>query len=284
MMLTVRKAHLAHGRVRYVEEGEGPALLLLHGLGGNWQNWLANIPGLAERHRVIALDLPGFGLSDPLRGQVTMGRFADVAIELLDEVGVADATFVGNSMGGLLTIEAAVRHSARVSAAVLACSGGMPLTGWQHRLVILPLSRALNLALRHRQVRHRVLGHPVTRHIIASAVVRDVRKVDSGLLVSALDGLGAAGFGPALEAGMHYDARARAPHMHCATLVLWGRHDLLLPLWMGERLHELIAGSELVVWDDAGHCPQIEHPERFDALVAEFVAGRSLGEALSSAG
>lgn len=260
--------------IEYVDHGSGPALVLVHGLGGNLQSWLANIPNLSAHHRVIALDLPGFGGSHPLTENLTMASYADAMIGLLDRLGVASATFVGNSMGGLLTIEAAARHPDRVDAAVLVCSGGIPLTTWRHRLVILPVGRALNRALRHRPVRHTVLRYPATRRAIASGIVDDTRNVDAARLISALDDLGASTFSPTLQAALRYDARVHAPHVRCPTLILWGRRDRLLPLWMGAQLQELIAGSELVVWDDAGHCPMIEHPERFNELIAGFINGR----------
>ncbi|MDT5011837.1 MAG: hypothetical protein QOH57_3454 [Mycobacterium sp.] len=260
--------------IEYVDQGSGPALVLVHGLGGNLQSWLANIGTLSARHRVIALDLPGFGRSDPLAADATMASYADATIGLLDKLGVASATFVGNSMGGLLTIEAAARHPERVDAAVLACSGGIPLTTWRHRLVVLPVGRALNRALHHRPVRRSVLRHSTTRRAIAAGIIHDTRRVDPSRLIPALDGLGASNFGPTLQAALRYDARASAPHVRCPTLILWGRHDRLLPLRMGTQLNDLIAGSELVVWDDAGHCPMIEHPERFDALVADFINSR----------
>src|SRR4051794_12588436 len=109
----VQVAQLAHGRVRFVERGDGSPLLLIHGLGGNWQSWLSNIDGLAADHRVIAVDLPGFGTSDAFRGPVSMARHADTLVELLDERGIERAALAGNSMGGLLTIETAVRHPDR---------------------------------------------------------------------------------------------------------------------------------------------------------------------------
>jgi pimeloyl-ACP methyl ester carboxylesterase len=260
--------------IEYVDRGSGPVLVLLHGLGGNLHSWLANIPTLSAQNRIIALDLPGFGRSDPLACGVTMASYADATIGLLDRLGIERATFVGNSMGGLLTIEAAARHPDRVAAALLVCSGGIPLTTWRHRTVILPVGRALNRALRYRPVRHNVLRHSITRHALASGILYDTSRVDASRLIPALDGLGARNFGPTLRAALRYDARTSAPSVRCPTLILWGRYDRLLPLRMGARLHELIAGSELVVWDDAGHCPMIEHPQRFDALVGDFLNGR----------
>ena len=269
----LRDEHLSHGRVRLAELGAGPPLLLLHGLGGNWQSWLANLPALSLHHRVIAVDLPGFGESEAFSGSVTMERYADSVVDLLDRLGIDRATFVGNSMGGLITIEAAVRHPERIAGAILACSGGIPLTDRRHRLVLLPLFRAINRLLRPSMVRRWALDHSWTRHALASGVVHRPRQVPPGLLSEALSGLGAPGCVPVLEAGLGYDARPRAPHVSCPTLVLWGREDRLLPLRMGRELHGLIPGSRLVVWDATGHCPMLEAPARFDELVATFVAG-----------
>jgi pimeloyl-ACP methyl ester carboxylesterase len=242
-----REAQLSESRVRFVDIGQGSPLLLIHGLGGNWQNWLANLPRLAERHRVIAVDLPGFGQSEPFRGPVSMARYVDAIVELLDALEIAEAAFIGNSLGGILTMETAIRHPDRVSAAVLACSGGIPLTTWRQRLVGLPAFRILHRAMRFREIRRRMLAHPVTRHAIASAIVHDATAIESPRLVAALDGLGAPGVRPVLDAGLRYDARSRAPQVRCPTLIVWGRQDRLLPLWMGKRLHALIDGARMVV-------------------------------------
>ena len=270
MSRTVCEAQLGHGTVRFVDRGAGAVLLLVHGLGGNWQNWLANVDGLAARYRVIAPDLPGFGASQRYRGAVTMTRYADTLIELLDVLGVEAATFVGNSMGGLLSIEAAVRHPGRVRAALLVCSGGIPLTTLRHRAVLLPGSLALNTALRRPEIRRAALSQPMVRRAIAARIVHQPHHIDVAHLRDALDGLGAQGFQTALRAGLRYDAHTRAPQVRCPTLILWGRRDRLLPLWMGEQLHSLIEHSSLAVWDDTGHCPMMEQPQRFNTLVDAF--------------
>jgi pimeloyl-ACP methyl ester carboxylesterase len=286
----VREATLVHGRVRFVDEGQGPVLLLLHGLGGNWQSWQANIGGLARRHRVIAPDLPGFGSSDPFPDAVSMSSYADTIVEFLDTLGVESAVLVGNSMGGLLSIEAAVRHPERVRATVLACSGGIPLSTLRHRAVLIPGSLALNTMLRRRLIRRAALTRPVLRHALAARIVHQPQKIQPPHLVAALDGLGTRGFGRVLRAGLRYDARPRAQRVRCPTLIVWGRHDRLLPVWMGQQLHHLIGHSDFVVWEDTGHCPMVEHPERFNGLLETFVQqygdsfGRSGSEAPPSGG
>ena len=214
-MIEARRARLRHGTVVHTDVGSGAPVVLVHGLGGNWQNWLANIPALAAHHRVVALDLPGFGHSSGYAGQVTMARYADTLVELLDQLDIPAATLVGNSLGGLLTIEAAVRHPERVTAAVLVCSGGIPLTTLRHRLVLLPLGLAINQTLRPGPLRRALLAQSLTRHAIAAAIVHDPRAIDRRRLIAALDGLGARGFGPALSAGLRYDAHGRAPDVRC---------------------------------------------------------------------
>ena len=287
----VREAALTHGPIRFIDQGRGPALLLIHGLGGNWQNWQANLESLARRHRVIVPDLPGFGSSPAYRGAVTMTRYADTLVELLDMLGIEQATFVGNSMGGLLSIEAALRHPDRVRAAMLACSGGIPLTTLRHRAVLRPGALALNTMLRPGRIRRTALARRGIRQAIAARIVHQPHRIEARYLIEVLDGIGARAFGPVLRAALTYDARQYATQLNCPTLIVWGRHDRLLPLWMGQQLHHLIQDSEFVVWDDAGHCPMIEHPTRFNELIDNFTRrhvrgsfGRSDGEAPPSGG
>ncbi|WP_162261024.1 MULTISPECIES: alpha/beta fold hydrolase [unclassified Nocardioides] len=261
---------LRHGRVRVVDVGAGPPLVLLHGLGGTWRNWEANIPALARRHRVIAPDLPGFGDSEPYAGRVDAARYVETVVELLDQLDVGTATFVGNSMGGLITMEVAVRHPERVDATVLVCSGGLPLTSARHRLLTLPQARMMNRFLRLHAVRWVVRRSERVRLLLGGRVFHDARSVPPELLGVALRGLAGVGFDAALAAGAGYDARLRAPAIACPTLLLWGREDPLLPVAMGHELHRLIPGSSLEVWDDTGHCPMLEHPARFDERVTAF--------------
>jgi len=283
-------ADLVHGRVQFLDEGQGPVLLLLHGLGGNWQSWQANIAGLTRRHRVITPDLPGFGGSAPYQGAVTMARYADTSVELLDVLGIESAIFVGNSMGGLLSIEAAVRHPDRVTAILLTCSGGIPLTTMRHRAVLIPGGLALNTMLGLGPIRRAALTNRFVRHAIAARIVHQPQRIQPTHLLEALEGVGARGFGKALRAGLRYDARRRASHLRCPTLIVWGRHDRLLPVWMGQQLHDHIGHSDFVVWEDTGHCPMLEHPERFNELLDAFAqqygnsSGRSDSQAPPSSG
>ena len=258
---------MSHGTVRIVDAGSGPALVLLHGLGGNWRNWSANIPALAQSHRVVALDLPGFGDSEPYAGAVTIERYVDTVVELLHRLRIERATFVGNSLGGLLTIEAAARHPDRVAAAILVGAGGIPLAPLRHR----GARTAFNV-IRRPRVRRAVAASRRARRLVARTIVHDPTTIADAMIADALNGLAAPGFDAAFDAGGRYNARVRAPEVACPTLVLWGRQDRLLPVAMSAEYHRLIPDSRLIVWDNTGHCPMIEHPARFHDVVAAFSA------------
>src|SRR5215210_859870 len=102
-----------------VDIGSGEPLLFIHGLSGCWQNWLENIPFFARDHRVIAVDLPGFGQSEMPAETISITGYADAIDELMGELGMEGAQIVGNSMGGFIGAELAIEHPARVERLVL---------------------------------------------------------------------------------------------------------------------------------------------------------------------
>jgi pimeloyl-ACP methyl ester carboxylesterase len=108
-------------RLHYVDAGQGTdlAFVLVHGMGGRWQHWLETIPALAERGRVLALDLPGFGGSEPSSSRPSLDRFADIAAELARTLGIRSVVLVGHSMGGPIALRFASRHPELAKAIVL---------------------------------------------------------------------------------------------------------------------------------------------------------------------
>jgi cis-3-alkyl-4-acyloxetan-2-one decarboxylase len=114
--------------INYVDVGSGgeEPVVLVHGLGGQWQNWLENIPRLAQERRVLALDLPGFGLTpEPSDGEISIpgyGRWVDA---FCDQLGLGEVDMVGNSMGGFVVAEVAIQFPQRVSRLVLVSAAGI---------------------------------------------------------------------------------------------------------------------------------------------------------------
>lgn len=179
-------------RVQYLDYGMGPAVVLLHGMASSWQWWLENIPALAQQHRVIAVDLPGFGQSDPLPAPAEMATHARTVLDLLTELGIESATVTGHSMGGLVAIEMFKADPRRTSRLILVDSGGVPMS--ERRLaVILVVLRLCSAILRRRFVRHALATRMWVRRIALRAALRDPRVMSAQLAAMTMPTFGGPG-------------------------------------------------------------------------------------------
>ena len=146
-------------QVRYLDYGSGPAVVLLHGMAASWQWWLENIPELGRHHRVIAVDLPGFGHSEPLPAPAEMATHARTVLDLLAQLGIESATVSGHSMGGLVALEMFLADPRRVRSLILVDAGGVPMP--EGRLaVILVVLRICAGILRRRFIRRALATKP----------------------------------------------------------------------------------------------------------------------------
>jgi pimeloyl-ACP methyl ester carboxylesterase len=119
------QAQVRGQRVNYVDVGEGPAIVLLHGWFGRWQHWLDTIEPLAHQHRVIAVDLPGFGRSALPPDGASIPVAAAILLDLLTQLGIESFTLAGSSMGGGISVEAALQAPDRVEGLVLVAATGL---------------------------------------------------------------------------------------------------------------------------------------------------------------
>src|SRR3954453_5962436 len=127
--------------VNFVDYGEGSPdlhpVVLIHGLGGCWQNWLENVPRLAaEGRRVIALDLPGFGFSEMPRDEISISGYGRCVNAVCDELDVGEVIIVGNSMGGFTAAETAIQYPERVSRLVLNSAAGLTTGDLMHAPIL----------------------------------------------------------------------------------------------------------------------------------------------------
>src|SRR5919198_3201434 len=140
--ITLRGGEVAGLRLHYVVEGRGPAVVLLHGLGGFAQSWRHTIDALASRATVFALDLPGFGRSAKPPAAYRLGYFARALHAFLDALGVGQASLIGHSLGGSVAVTYALTHPVRVERVALV-AGLVPgfsfRMSWAYRLVALPV-------------------------------------------------------------------------------------------------------------------------------------------------
>ncbi len=259
-------------------ENAGEAVLLLHGFGA-WSEvvWSSTIPALAARHRVVAPDLLGFGLSakpspsvfaasDPFAYEV------EFLIEFLDALGLDRVAVVGSSFGGGLALRLATNHPERVSRLVLVASMGLGRS-------IHPVYKLLASSLFGSRI-----AQPDRARIrrMWSWVVHDPslitdRIVDRNFeLLSepgAIEVIVAARYGVNI-AGQKIVFYEDLPRIGQPTLIVWGREDRIFPARHATRAARLIPSAELVVFERCGHLPPFECPEVFNHVVAEFLARR----------
>lgn len=279
--------------------GEGPALVLVHGLGGSHANWLAAGPLLAERARVVALDLPGFGRS-PLAGRSSaVGASTELLARFLDaEVG-GPAVVVGNSMGGTIALGTASRHPDLVAGLVLVAPAlpRSPLAAIDPVVATTFAAYAApgvgEMVMRRRAARLGAEG--TVRETLALCCVDPSRvppKVVAALVALAHERITSmpwahGAFLTAARSLMRTLARRRrfdgmVASISAPTLIVHGVNDRLVPLTAVERLARARPDWTLQVYPDIGHVPQFEAPERFAADVLGWLDGAGKAAALAA--
>ncbi len=251
-------------KIRYLEAGSGPAVVLLHGLGGDASNWQANISALAAKHHVFVPDQIGFGKSDKPFINYRVGTLVDYLSALYKEWKIDRATVVGNSLGGFTAAAFALAHPQKVDKIVLVDAAGFAAPKDTDPRIY----NILNPATREgvRQVMSLVFYNKQLYTSDAAVDAFFTRKMQAG------DGYTIRAFTESILRGEDMlDGKLDA--IKQPTLIIWGREDGLTPLAMGERFHKEIKGSQLVVFDKCGHVPQMEKAAEFNATLLKFLEG-----------
>jgi pimeloyl-ACP methyl ester carboxylesterase len=262
--------------VNYVdigEQGDHRPIVFVHGLSGQWQNWLENIPRFGEQRRVVALDLPGFGVSPMPREQISIDYYGRVVAELCDRLDLAPAVLVGNSMGGYVAAEAAIDAPEAVERLMLVSAAGISQSELSVAQV-LRVGKIFALATRASTAqRRRHMARPALRHWILSLIVRHPTRLRPDIAFEGLvKGANKPGFVDALGACIDYDFRDRLPEIACPTLVVWGEDDAIIPVEDADKYVELIPGARKLVFEDTGHVAMVERPVAFNDELERFLA------------
>ena len=266
-----------HGRsVSYLEAGEGPVLLLVHGIAGTCENWREVIEPLAHRHTVIAPDLPGHGASEAGAGDYSIGALASGLRDLLLALGHERATVVGHSLGGGVAMQLAYQYPEMVERLVLVSSGGLgPEVSPVLRAAALP---GADLFISVTAGAGRRAGSVLGRGLSAVGLrpSADVAEVARGY-ASLDDPARRAAFLDTLRAvvgtrGQRVDASDRLYLAEAVpVLIVWGARDSIIPVRHGEDAVAAIPGARLEIFEDVGHLPQLEAPGRFIAVLERFL-------------
>lgn len=262
---------IIHGRrLRYADRGEGPAIVLIHGLGGSWQTWLKNIPALAQEHRVIAVDLPGFGASDVLPAPAAMATHAAVIATLLDDLGVLSATILGHSMGGLVALQLIQVRPDLVDALVFANAGGIPLGALRLQLIVGGI-RLFHHVFARAGVLQAISRRPRLRRLLFAGFMGNPAELSGPFAVEVVPVIFGTGFiGAVIAASKVAGVPVKTDAITCPVLFVWGAKDRILPLGEARRLSEALVDARLVFLDGVGHCPMFEAPDAFNDAVLAF--------------
>jgi pimeloyl-ACP methyl ester carboxylesterase len=269
--LEERFADLKGARLRYFVGGEGPPLILVHGLGGAAANWTELAPLLATRHRLLVPDLPGHGGSEPLPAVSGLEPFADRVALLAEREAMLPAPVVGHSLGGMVVLRLALRRPGDVSAVVLAAAAGLSVGNvWGRNLLSLFTAvRPGRLAARSRRLVSR--SKPLRRLVFGFVSVAD----PVGLTNEAVEGFLAAQLlhtdvDSAWQALRVDDPRQELDAVRCPALVLWGSEDVQLPLDDAFEYTRRLR-ARLRVIPGCGHLLIGERPDACDRALAEFL-------------
>jgi pimeloyl-ACP methyl ester carboxylesterase len=271
----LRGVEIRGRRINYVDLGKGdmPPAVLIHGLGGCWQNWLENIPRLAELRRVVALDLPGFGESEMPREKISIAGYGEIVVEFARAIGIDEPTdVIGNSMGGFIAAEIGINHPDFARRIVLCSAAGISITNLKRRPVLTAAritAAATNVLLARPEAMAR---RPGLRHVALAYVVRHPSRIAPDLAYQEMTGTGKPGFIAGLDALTDYDFRDRLGDVRVPVLLVWGEDDNLVPVEDADEFERLIPNARKVIFDDTGHVPMLERPESFNDVVVDFFA------------
>jgi pimeloyl-ACP methyl ester carboxylesterase len=275
---THRDEVMLHGhRVCLRHGGEGPPVVLIHGITGSSEQWIPVMEPLVESFTVLAPDLLGHGESAKPRGDYSLGAYASGIRDLLVGLDVPAATIVGHSLGGGIAMQFAYQFPERCERLVLVSSGGLgqevnpllraaSLPGSEWVLPLLTASRLLGV------------GTAIARAFgsVGLKAGPDLAELARGY-ASLSDPEARAAFIHTLRAVIDLGGQrvSATDRLYLASsmpsMVIWGARDPIIPVEHARTAHEAMPGSRLQVFEDAGHFPQLEHPWRFARLLRDFI-------------
>lgn len=235
----------------YQEAGEGPPLILIHGLSGSGRWWRQNVNFLAQEYHVYVIDLIGFGHGR--RQRFDLHRMAQIIAQWMDALDLDRATLIGHSMGGFIAADLASNHPEMVERLVLVDAVALPL-GRSDSQIAVGLIRALF------EMPTNFL--PILAGDAFRAGPRTIWRAARALLSS--------------------DISARLNRIQAPTLVVWGQNDWLVPLQIGVRIYDRLDDARFVVLSHAGHNPMWDRPDAFNGVLDDFLHDRPISPDIRS--
>jgi pimeloyl-ACP methyl ester carboxylesterase len=250
------------------QTGDGPALVLLHFLGGHRRVWDGILPHLTGERRVVALDLPGFGASRPLAGAPTMGRLTDAVADTLAGLGLRRPAVAGVSLGGAIAIELARRDLVRTAVAISPVGFATRAEAAYARASL----RATHAACRAMAAQvDRLAGQTAVRAALGAQMFARPWALPPEAAADLVRSVAhSPGVLPVLRAAMGHEVAAGA--MTTPVTVAWGQRDALMRPRQGVRAVERLPFARLVPLAGCGHVPLWDDPERVAGVLLDATA------------
>ena len=266
--------------VNYVEAGRGAPLIFLHGLGGSWKDWAANLPAFASTHQVIAIDFPGFGDSGKPEVEYSIDWLTDIVEKFMQERKLDRVNLVSHSMGGLVALNLAARPNSRIKKLVATDVCGI---GDKAEFLSYALTK-------------KIMG-PETRWESIEGTMRDefksmiesfikdrkpktAREFFESLPKVPITGTPLLPMTPNVQLTasiIDFDIRPKLASIYQPTLILWGAKDPVAPPQDASLLQKAIRQSSLIFFPTGGHSPMIEQPGPFNQEVWKFLQAPDSG-------
>ncbi len=241
-------------QTRHLVAGSGPPVLVLPGWGASIEAVYPIVTGLSPVATVYALDLPGFGESEPPPAPWGVEDYQAFVAAFMDQLSIEAPTIVGHSNGGRVAIRMAATEPSRASKLVLVDAAGIRpkrTLRWYRRVALAKLGKyaARRLGAPGERLRTRLIGRTASADYLAAGEMR-----------------------PTLVRLVNADLRPYMPRIAVPTLLVWGSEDSDTPLADAHEMERLIPDAGLVVLEGAGHFSYLDQPARFARIVSHFIA------------
>ncbi len=257
-------------QTHYIEMGSGEPVILIHGFYYDTHMWDSNMVALANQFKVYAIDLWGFGYSTRDLLDYGYALYTDQLLAFMDALNISKTCLIGQSMGAGTIIRFAVENRERINRIVLVdpavLPNKLPLMG---KIANLPRVGELLFGLNNNYIRKMTLGNTFIhqkKHISEEYFEKVTRfhKVENTTTIM-LDILRKQFF-HTLEKEVHQLGKMDVP-----ILIVGGQQSKGIPIALTKKVHQILTGSQLEIFDQAGHCPHDEHPEKFNQLALSFL-------------
>jgi len=270
-------------QMHYIRRGRGKPLLLIHGIGGSWRSWQTILDGLAATREVIAVDLPGFGDTPPLDGEVSISTLCDAVTKFVNENNLTGIDAVGSSMGARLVLELARRGG--VLGGMVSLDPGGFWQGWQIPFFYHSVDLSIKLVRALQPVMPAITGSPVGRTLLFAQFSARPWRLSPRV---ALDEMRTFAQSPSFDELLYNLAYgetqkgARQDSIKHPLVIGWGQSDRVCFPSQAKRALELFPDARLHWFEHCGHFPQWDKPQETTRLILDSTRGKHMVRAFSA--